>query len=142
MANTTMTVGDLMTRDPVMLEPSDTVLDAACAMRDRDIGTVLISEKGQLIGVLTDRDIVVRAIADRGDPATMKVDQIASKEVEALSPDDPIDKAVKLVRSRALRRFPVVKSGKPVGVLTMGDLAVELDPKSALADVSAANPNR
>lgn len=139
---TTTTVGDLMTRDPIMLEPGDTVLDAACAMRDRDIGTVLITDKGQLVGVLTDRDIVVRAIADRGDAATMKVEQIASKEVAALAPDDPVDKAVQLMRSRALRRFPVVKSGKPVGVLSMGDLAVELDPKSALADVSAANPNR
>lgn len=138
----TTTVGDLMTRDPIMLEPGDTVLDAACAMRDRDIGTVLISDKGQLVGVLTDRDIVVRAIADRADPAQTTVEQIASKEIEALSPDDPVDKAVKLMRSRALRRFPVVKSGKPVGVLTMGDLAVELDPKSALADVSAADPNR
>ncbi len=140
MANTT--VGDLMTRDPIMLEPGDTVLDAACAMRDRDIGTLLITDKGNLVGVLTDRDIVVRAIADRGDPSKMTVEQIASKEVAALSPDDPLDKAVKLMRSRALRRFPVVKSGKPVGIITMGDLAVGLDPKSALADVSAANPNR
>ena len=138
----TTTVGDLMTRDPVMLEPASTVLDAARAMRDHDIGTVLVADKGRLVGVLTDRDIVVRAIADEKNPASVKLDQVASKEIEALPPDHPLDKAIKLMRTRALRRFPVVKSGKPVGILTIGDMAVELDPRSALADVSAADPNR
>ena len=131
-----------MTRDPVMLKPGDTVLDAARIMRDHDIGTVLVSDKDQLVGMLTDRDIVVRAVADKADVSAMKVDQIASKEITALAPEDPIDKAVKLMRSRAIRRFPVVRAGKPVGVLTIGDMAVELDPKSALADLSAADPNR
>jgi len=131
-----------MTRDPVMLKPGDTVLDAARIMRDHDIGTVLVSDKDQLVGMLTDRDIVVRAVADKADVSAMKVDQIASKEITALAPEDPLDKAVKLMRSRAVRRFPVVKAGKPVGVLTIGDMAVELDPKSALADLSAADPNR
>ena len=131
-----------MTRDPVMLKPGDTVLDAARIMRDHDIGTVLVSDKNQLVGMLTDRDIVVRAVADKADVSAMKVDQIASKEITALAPEDPIDKAVKLMRSRAIRRFPVVRAGKPVGVLTIGDMAVELDPKSALADLSAADPNR
>jgi len=131
-----------MTRDPVMLKPGDTVLDAARIMRDHDIGTVLVSDKNQLVGMLTDRDIVVRAVADKADVSAMKVDQIASKEITALAPEDPLDKAVKLMRSRAVRRFPVVKAGKPVGVLTIGDMAVELDPKSALADLSAADPNR
>jgi len=131
-----------MTRDPVMLKPGDTVLDAARIMRDHDIGTVLVSDKNQLVGMLTDRDIVVRAVADKADVSAMKVDQIASKEITALAPEDPIDKAVKLMRSRAIRRFPVVKAGKPVGVLTIGDMAVELDSKSALADLSAADPNR
>ena len=131
-----------MTRDPGMLKPGDTVLDAARIMRDHDIGTVLVSDKNQLVGMLTDRDIVVRAVADKADVSAMKVDQIASKEITALAPEDPIDKAVKLMRSRAIRRFPVVKAGKPVGVLTIGDMAVELDPKSALADLSAADPNR
>ena len=131
-----------MTRDPVMLKPGDTVLDAARIMRDHDIGTVLVSDKNQLVGMLTDRDIVVRAVADKADVSAMKVDQIASKEITALAPEDPLDKAVKLMRSRAVRRFPVVNAGKPVGVLTIGDMAVELDPKSALADLSAADPNR
>ena len=135
------TVGDLMTRDPVLLEPTATVKDAARMMRDRDIGTVLVTDKGQLVGVLTDRDIVVRGLAEKDDAPRTPIMDIASTEVMALAPGDSVDKAVKLMRSHALRRFPVVDSGKPVGVLTIGDLVMELDPKSALADISSGSQN-
>ena len=66
------TVGDLMTRDPVLLEPTATVKDAARMMRDRDIGTVLVADKGQLVGVLTDRDIVVRGLAQTDDATKVR----------------------------------------------------------------------
>ena len=136
------TVGELMTRDPVLLEPTATVRDAARMMRDRDIGTVLVADKGQLVGVLTDRDIVVRGMAQADDATRMPIMEIASRELTALAPGDSVDKAVKLMRSHTLRRFPVVDSGKPVGVITMGDLVRELDPQSALADISSADANR
>jgi CBS domain-containing protein len=138
----TKTVGEVMTRSPVLLEPTSTVRDAARMMRDRDIGTVLVADKGQLVGVLTDRDIVVRGLAEKDDIHRMPIMEIASKEITALSPQDSLDTAVKLMRTRAVRRFPVVDSGKPVGVLTIGDLVVELDPKAALADISSADANR
>jgi len=137
------TVGELMTRDPVMVEPDATVKEAARMMRDRDIGAVLVADRGQLVGVLTDRDIVVRGIAEKGDPSSTKVMDIVSKEVETVKPDDSVEKAVKKMRSKAMRRIPVVdERGKPVGIVTIGDLAVDLDSKSALADISAADPNR
>jgi len=137
------TVGELMTRDPVMVEPDATVKEAARMMRDRDIGAVLVADRGQLVGVLTDRDIVVRGIAEKGDPSSTKVMDIVSKEVETVKPNDSVDKAVKKMRSKAMRRIPVVdERGKPVGIVTIGDLAVDLDSKSALADISAAEPNR
>ena len=137
------TVGDLMTRDPVMVEPNATLKDAACMMRDRDIGAVLVADKGQLVGVLTDRDIVVRGIADKGDPSSTRVMDIVSKEVETVKPNDSVDQAVKKMRSMAVRRMPVVDDrGKPVGIVAIGDLAVDLDSRSALADISAADPNR
>jgi len=137
------TVGELMTRDPVMVEPDATVKEAARMMRDRDIGAVLVADRGQLVGVLTDRDIVVRGIAEKGDPSSTKVMDIVSKEVETVKPNDSVDKAVKKMRSKAMRRIPVVdERGKPVGIVTIGDLAVDLDSKSALADISAADPNR
>src|SRR2546430_11442208 len=135
-------VGELMTRDPVLLEPTATVRDAARMMRDHDIGTVLVADKGQLVGMVTDRDIVVRGVAEKDDAVRMPVMAVASTEVTALTPNDSVDQAVKLMRSQAVRRFPVVDSGKPVGILTIGDLVVELDPKSALAAISAADPNR
>jgi len=135
-------VGDLMTRDPVLLEPTATVRDAARMMRDHDIGTVLVADKGQLVGMVTDRDIVVRGLAEKDDAVRMPVMAVASTELTALTPNDSVDQAVKLMRSQAVRRFPVVDSGKPVGIVTMGDLVMELDPKSALAAISAADPNR
>jgi len=137
------TVGELMTRDPVMVEPHATVKEAARMMRDRDIGAVLVADRGHLVGVLTDRDIVVRGIAEKGDPSSTKVMDIVSKEVETVKPDDSVEKAVKKMRSKAMRRIPVFdERGKPVGIVTIGDLAVDLDSKSALADISAADPNR
>lgn len=135
-------VGELMTRDPATVGPTAMVRDAARMMRDRDIGAVLVADKGRLVGLLTDRDIVVRAVADKPDAMNIKVMDIVSKELETVSPDDSVDKAVKLMRSKALRRVPVVDGGKPVGVVAIGDLAVELDSKSALADISSADPNR
>ena len=135
-------VGDLMTRDPVLLEPTATVRDAARMMRDHNIGTVLVADKGQLVGMVTDRDIVVRGLAEKDDAVRMPVMAVASTELTALTPNDSVDQAVKLMRSQAIRRFPVVDSGKPVGIVTMGDLVMELDPKSALAAISAADPNR
>lgn len=133
-----------MTRDPVMVEPNATIEDAARMMRNRDIGAVLVADNGQLVGVLTDRDIVVRRIAEKGgDPSSVRVMNIVSKEVETLMPSDPVDKAVKTMRSKALRRMPVVDDrGKPVGMVAIGDLAVDLDSKSALADISASDPKR
>ena len=137
------TVGELMTRDPVMVEPDATLKDAARMMRDRDIGALLVADKGQLVGLLTDRDIVVRGIADKGDPSSTKVMDIVSKEVETVKPNDSVDQAVKKMRSKAMRRIPVVDDrGKPVGIVAIGDLAVDLDSRSALADISAADPNR
>src|SRR3982750_1672600 len=124
----TKTVGELMTRDPVMVEPTSTVKDAARVMRARDIGAGLAADKGQPVGLLTDRDIVVRGIADKDDPSSLKVMDIVSKEVETVKPNDPVEQVVRTMRSKALRRMPVVDDrGKPVGMVAIGDLAVELD---------------
>lgn len=136
------TVGELMTRDPVIVQPKATVQDAARMMRDRDIGAVLVGDKQNLVGVLTDRDIVVRGVAEKADAPNMKVGDIVSKELETVGPNDSVDEAVKLMRSKALQRVPVVDGGKPVGVVAIGDLAVEQDTKSALSDISSADPNR
>jgi CBS domain-containing protein len=91
---------------------------------------------------LTDRDVVVRAVAEGRDPKSIKVGEIVSEDVATVTPDEPVDKVVSLMREKAIRRVPVVDGGRPVGVVSLGDLAVERDSKSALADISAAEPNR
>ena len=135
------TVRDVMTADPVALEAKTSVTEAARKMKERDIGDVIVLEGDRLCGVVTDRDIVVRALAEERDPGATKLGDICSREVVTVAPGDDLTTAGDLMRQRAIRRVPVVEGGRPVGILSMGDLAVERDPNSALGQVSAASPN-
>jgi CBS domain-containing protein len=101
----------------------------------------VVEEEGRAAGILTDRDIVVRAIAEGRDPGSTTVGEVCSSDLTTLTPDQSIDDAVRLMREHDVRRLPVVQDGRPVGIVSLGDLAVELDPDSALADISAAPPN-
>jgi CBS domain-containing protein len=133
---------EVMTQRPVTLETRDTVTAAARSMRDGNIGVVVVIESGQVQGVLTDRDIVVRALAEGRDPARTSVGDICSRELTTLAPTDTIEDAVKVMRDKAIRRLPVVEGGRPVGIVSLGDIAVESAPESALGGISAAPPNR
>jgi CBS domain-containing protein len=121
--------------------PSASVQEVAEKMRDADTGAILVSEGGELQGLITDRDIVLRAVADGQDPTSATAKQVCSSDVHTLSPDAPAEDAVDLIRRHNVRRIPVVDGDKPVGIVTIGDLAVARDEKSALADISAAAPN-
>ena len=135
-------IRDVMTTNPETLPESTTVREAAETMRANDIGdVVVVDDNGAISGILTDRDIVVRVVAEGRDPRVTRIGDIASRELTAASPDDPVDRAVQLMRERAIRRLPVVDKGKPVGIVSIGDLALDRDPDSALADISAAPPN-
>jgi CBS domain-containing protein len=94
-------------------------------MKERGTGTVLIVAGGRLSGLVTDRDIAIRVLADGRDPATTKIGDICSSELAVLGPDDDVDQAARLVRERAVRRIPVVDGGVPVGVVSIGDLALK-----------------
>ena len=135
-------VRDVMTADPVTVAKDAPIVEAARLMRDRGIGDVIVTDGDSVQGIVTDRDIVIRGVADGGDPNRMRVDEVVSGEVASISPDDPVDRAVHVMRDRAVRRLPVVESGKPVGVVSLGDLAMERDPDSALADISEEPPTR
>jgi CBS domain-containing protein len=111
-------------------------------MRKADIGDVIVMANGQICGIVTDRDIVVRAVAEGWDPATTELADICSQDLTTVSPSDSIDRAVQLMRQKAVRRLPVVENGRAVGIVSIGDLALERDPQSALSDISAAPPNR
>ncbi|MDC0765356.1 CBS domain-containing protein [Streptomyces sp. HD] len=139
----TQQVRDVMTADPVTVEPLTSVRAVARLMRDKDIGAVLVVEAERLRGLVSDRDLVVRAIAEDADPARTTVAAACSALLVTVGPDDDLDHAVKLMREHSVRRLPVVdREHHPVGIVSIGDLSIERDPRSALADVSAARPNR
>ena len=137
------TVRNLMKPNPLTFDESATVLEAARAMRDRDIGDVLVTGSGgKLAGIVTDRDIVVRGIADGRDPNNTKLREICSGSLTSVRPDDSYETAVGRMRESSVRRLPVVDGDRPVGIVSIGDLAIERDDGSALADISAAPSNR
>ena len=135
-------IRDVMTANPISMPAAASVADAARAMRDAHIGDVIVLDDGRICGIATDRDIVVRAVAEGRDPFTTKVADICSQELTTLSPTDSVDDAVYLMREKAIRRLPVVEGGKPIGIVSIGDLAKSLDAHSALGYISAAPPNR
>jgi CBS domain-containing protein len=134
-------IRDIMTPAPRTLDSSASIVDAAVLMRKEDIGDVVVLKDDRLCGILTDRDIVVRALAERGDPAGVTVGEICSRELTSIPPTASIGDAVRLIRDRAIRRLPVVEEGEVVGIVSIGDIAVARDRKSALGDISAAPPN-
>ncbi|WP_141581606.1 CBS domain-containing protein [Actinomadura sp. WMMA1423] len=134
-------VRDIMTGSPTSVSPELDLVTVARAMRDEEIGAVLVAEGDDLKGVVTDRDLVVRGLAAGGDPARARIGEIASKVTATVGPDDSLDKAAQIMRERSVRRLPVMEDGRPVGIVSIGDLAIEKDSASALADISAARSN-
>ncbi|WNM33462.1 CBS domain-containing protein [Streptomyces sp. Li-HN-5-11] len=135
-------VRDIMTSRLVTVEPQTSVTAVAQKMRDEDIGAVLVTEGDELRGLVSDRDLVVRALAEGGDPDQRTVASACSGDLFTVTPDDDVDQAVQVMREHSVRRVPVVDHGHPVGIVSLGDLAIERDPGSALGDISAARPNQ
>ncbi|MDQ7908324.1 CBS domain-containing protein [Phytohabitans sp. ZYX-F-186] len=135
-------VRDLMTPHPVTLPPDASLVEAAKQMRAKDIGDVLVvGGDGRLRGIVTDRDIVVRALADDRDAGATTLGEVCSPDLAVLGPEDDTDEAVDVMRERAVRRIPVIDGGELMGVLSLGDVAIERDSGSVLADISAAREN-
>ncbi|WP_411576477.1 CBS domain-containing protein [Streptomyces mutabilis] len=137
----TQYVRDIMTGHPVTVEPQTSVTAVARIMRDRDLGAVLVTDGDELRGLVTDRDLVIRSVAEGGDPERTTVVGACSDDLVTVRSDDELDHAVELMRDHAVRRVPVVDDGRPVGIVSLGDLAMERDPESALGDISVARPN-
>lgn len=112
-------------------------------MRAASVGAVLVAADGKLAGIVTDRDITVRVVAQGRDPSTTPLADVCSCELTTLSPDDDVDRAIEVMRSKAVRRLPVVDStNQPLGIVSLGDLALERDPSSVLGRISGAPPNQ
>ena len=136
-------VSEVMATDPVRLAPTASLQEAARQMRDADVGDVIvIEESDRLRGIVTDRDIAIRAVADGLDPSSTSVGDICSSQLVTLAPNDTLDAAARRMREADVRRLPVVQDDRVVGVVSIGDLAIERDSDSALADISAAKGNQ
>lgn len=117
-------VRDGMTSNPRTVEPSTPLIEAAQVMRDADVGPVPIVEGDRLAGMLTDRDIVVRAIAEGKDPQSTTVGEIASRDLVTIDPDQSLDEAARLMARHQVRRLPVVEEdGRLVGMIAQADIA-------------------
>jgi len=134
------TVSELMTTHPTVVEVTDTLRAVAETMATQDVGALVVAEDGVVTGIVTDRDLVVRGLAT-GIGLDAPVGQLATGDPLTVAPDDDLVDVVRIMREQAVRRVPVVEGGQAVGILSIGDLAVALDPDSALADISEAPAN-
>ncbi len=133
---------EVMTREPIALDANATVAEAARCMKERNIGDVLVTRDGELCGIVTDRDLVVRCLAEReGDARDRQIGELCTRELATLAPDTDVSEAIQVMQDRAVRRIPVVESGRPIGVVSLGDLAIARDRKSTLGEISAASPS-
>src|SRR6266498_1581964 len=134
------TVKDVMTTNVVYLPSETTLAEAARTMREQDIGDVVVADQS-LTGLVTDRDIVVRAVAERCDPSTTTIGEIVSRDLVTVRPEDTIHSAALLMRDHAVRRVLVCDDRGLVGIVSIADLAEKIDPDSVLGGISQAAPN-
>jgi CBS domain-containing protein len=112
-------------------------------MLAQDIGDIVVSDGTDVTGLVTDRDIVVRAVADKRDPETTTIGEIVTRDLVTVRPDDTVQSAALLMRDHAVRRVVVTDEGQGlVGIVSIGDLAEEIDPESVLGGISKAEPSR
>jgi CBS domain-containing protein len=132
-------IGEIMTKQVETCSLLDNVFEVAVKMKEWNVGAVPIVDNDQLVGMITDRDIVLRCIAEK-HPASSKVEEIMSNNIITISPDATTQEAAKLMAQHQIRRLPVVEGKRLVGIVALGDLAVrELtddQAKSALSEIS------
>jgi CBS domain-containing protein len=116
-------IADIMSADCVTVTPQDNLYEAASLMKDHDIGFVPVIEGRKLIGVITDRDLVIRGYAEK-QPGTISVKEVLTEDVQTVTPQMSVDEAAGIMASSQIRRLPVVENGQLMGVVSLGDLAV------------------
>lgn len=135
-------VRDVMTAAPEIRTPETPLTEVAKVMDRSEIGDVLVVDDSQrLLGIVTDRDIAVRALAADRDPASTPVRDVMSSANATIEPTATVDEALEQMRLHDVRRLPVVVDGKPIGIVSIGDLSTHAQAGHALADISTAQPN-
>jgi CBS domain-containing protein len=118
-------IRDVMTSNPTTCEPQASVVDAAKVMAQEDVGSIPIVESNRLVGVVTDRDIVIRVVAEGRDPQSVTIGDVASRDLVTVSPDDDLDRALQLMAENQVRRLPIVEGDKLVGIVAQRDVALQ-----------------
>ena len=139
-----MQLSDIISRNVETIAPEATVREAAQRMRSMDVGSLPVCDGNHLLGMITDRDITIRAIADGRDPARTSVRDAMTPDVQYVFEDDDVERAARIMRERQIRRLPVVNREKRlVGIVALGDIARTGNDRmsgDALQDIS--NPTR
>jgi CBS domain-containing protein len=125
----TKKVRDAMSRDPRSVGESTSVQEAARLMKDQDVGSLPVVEDDRLVGIVTDRDIVVRGVANGSDVSSLSVKDVASHELRTVEPEEDLDEALRLMAQEQVRRLPVVEGDRLVGILAQADVARDADEK-------------
>jgi CBS domain-containing protein len=133
------TVKEIMTKDCVTVTLQDNVYEIAIKMKDHDIGFIPVVDGNKLIGVVTDRDLVIRGLADKNEGST-EVRKVISEKVTTVPPDTTVDEAAQIMAREQIRRLPVVENGELLGIVAIGDLAMrekfENEAGEALSKIS------
>ena len=116
-------VRDVMTAGPTAVSPSTPVREAARLMSKEDVGPLPVVEEERLVGIVTDRDLVIRVLAQDRNPESTTVGEVASKDVVTVQPDEDLDRALQLMAHNQIRRVPVVENERLVGILAQADIA-------------------
>jgi len=116
-------VRDAMTQDPRSIGQSASVVEAAQLMREGDIGSLPITDDEQLVGMITDRDITTRVVAEAADPKMTSVGDVYSRDLISVEPDEELEAALRLMARHQVRRLPVVENGRLVGIVAQADIA-------------------
>jgi CBS domain-containing protein len=118
-------IRDTMTADPRSISPGDPIVEAARLMRDENVGSLPVTDEGKLVGMLTDRDIAVRVVAEGKSLESTTVGEVFSRNPVAARPDQDLDEALQLMAQHQVRRLPVVQDDRLVGILAQADVALE-----------------
>jgi CBS domain-containing protein len=122
-------IRDAMTEDPRSIGASESVVEAARLMRDEHIGSLPVTEGGRLVGMITDRDLTTRVVAEAAGPETTSVGDVYSRDLISVEPNNDLEEALQLMARHQVRRLPVVENGRLVGMVAQADIALKENEK-------------
>jgi CBS domain-containing protein len=123
-------VRDAMTEDPRSIGALEPVVDAARLMREQHVGSLPVTDNEKLVGMITDRDITTRVVAEAADPKMISVGDVYSRDLISVEPDQDLDEALRLMARHQVRRLPVIENGSLVGIVAQADIALRVNEKT------------